>query len=325
MTSHTNARGAVVATSANRKRNWTVGKRTGSSAMSASAPPPPAVPMERLGKCSNLDDVVRNLDQIIEWSIRTQSTMGYFAVLYKRSTVAISRAINEGKFKDREVMERFDVVFAQRYFDAVNAYFYPGEYPGLTLPWEVAFVGHVVGHSTMLQHMVVGLNAHINYDLGIATAQIVPNAMKAFEHDFNFINALVASQIQGMLDVVQDLSPAVVWIRRVIPDEIGFIKKVLVKFRTSGWFFAIYLAMNPDKAREKKVNQRSWTAALGAWYLDPPTYWRAVVPKLLGAIAKRESRDVAKNLRALNEIANHPSELEERFLDPPTRDRSLTR
>src|SRR5829696_8551595 len=101
MTLDTNARGAEPGISTNG------GNRPASSEMSASAPPPPAVPMERLEKCNNLDEVVRNLDQIIEWSIRAQSTMGYFAVLYKRSTVAISKAIKDGKFKDREVMERF--------------------------------------------------------------------------------------------------------------------------------------------------------------------------------------------------------------------------
>ncbi len=283
--------------------------------MAARRRPSPRVPFPRLPAAPNIDEVVRNLDQIIAWAIREESTIGYFAVLYKRSTLAIGQALDEGKFYDRPQMEQFDAVFAGRYFDALNSYFYPDEYPdGLTLPWEVAFVRQEIGHSTMLQHMVAGLNAHIHFDLGVATAQMVPNSLRAFEHDFNLINALVATQIRGMLNEVEKISPATLWIRRAIPDEVGLIKQVLIKFRKSGWMFAIFLAMHPDKAREKRVNQMSWAAALGAWYLDPPTYW-AVAPRFIGFIATDERQDIAANLRQLDTVTFTPDPLDERFLD----------
>jgi hypothetical protein len=269
--------------------------------------------MERVEEAKTIDDVVRNLDQIIDWSIRAQSAIGYFAVLYKRATVAVREALNEGLFDDRRRMEQFDVFFAQRYFNALNAYFYPDEYDGLTLAWEVAFVGHEDGQPTMLQQMMTGLNAHINFDLGVATVAFAANSLDKFEHDFNLINALVATQIRGMLEVVEQLSPGVRWIRRVIPNEVWFIRRVLMKFRAAAWHFAIYMALHPDNAREKKVNQVSWTAALGAWYLQPPARWTPF-PVLVRTIAKRESRDVAGNIRALGGITNSPEKLAKAFL-----------
>jgi hypothetical protein len=308
MTADTNTLGAVSATSANGERNWTVGKRTGSSHRSARVPPSPRVRWEPLQPAKTVDDVVRNLDQIIEWAIREDSTIGYFAVLYKRSTVAVRDALNEGEFKDRQLMEHFDVVFAQRYFDALNAYFYPDEYDGLTLAWEVVFVGQELGHSTMLQHMVAGLNAHIQFDLGIVTAQLVPTALQTFEHDFKLINELVASQVRGMLKIVDRLSPTIHSIRWVIPARGKLVARILRKFRKSCWFFAIYLSVRPDKVREQTVNQLSWTAALCAWYLHPPEYWR-LTPVLIRTIAKRESRDTAANLRALDENMISPDKL----------------
>ena len=274
--------------------------KVGSSYISARFPPSPRVRWEPLQPAKTVDDVVRNLDQIIEWAIREDSTIGYFAVLYKRSTVAVRDALNEGEFKDRQLMEHFDVVFAQRYFDALNAYFHPDEYDGLTLPWEVVFVGQELGHSTMLQHMVAGLNAHIQFDLGVVTAQIVPTTLQVFQQDFNLINELVAGQVRGMLTIVDRLSPTIRWIRWLIPVRGRLIAWVLRKFRKSCWFFAIYLAVHPDKVREKTVNQMAWTAALCAWYLHPPEYWR-LTPAIIRAIAKRESRDTAANLRVLNE------------------------
>jgi hypothetical protein len=285
--------------------------------MSATQLTPP-IPWEPLRPARNIDEVVRNLDQIIDWAIRADSTIGYFAVLYKRSTVAIRAELNKGakgKFENRPQMEQFDVVFASRYFDALNAYFSTDRrHSGsLTLPWEVTFVGEELGYSTMLQHMVAGLNAHITFDLGIATAQMVPHAMSTFEHDFNVINAVVASQIRGTLDVVEKLSPNVRWIRIAVPREIWVIKNLLVKFRTSGWFFAIFMDEHPDKARQKRVDQMSWTSALSAWYLHPPEYG-GLLPRLIRFISKKEVRNTAHNLQELNKNANEPDALDERFL-----------
>jgi hypothetical protein len=279
----------------------------------AGASPRARIPWKPLDPAKTIDDVVRNLEQTIDWSIRAQSTVGYFAVLYKRATLAVRNALGEGKFQNPELMEQFDVTFARCYFDALNAYFYPDKYEGLTLPWEVAFLDQDRVNSSMLQHMVAGLNAHINFDLGVTTARMVPNAMSAFEHDFNLINALMATQVRGMLNVVQTLSPGVLWIRRVIPNEVTLIRRLLVKFRDSGWMFAFSLATQPDQARARRVNQMSWTAALGAWYLDPPTYGR-VAPRAIRFVAKRESPDVAANLRALDEVSIVPDPLNESFL-----------
>jgi hypothetical protein len=71
--------------------------------------------------------------------------------------------------------------------------------------------------------------------------------------------------------------------------------------------------VHPDKVREQAVNQLSWTAALCAWYLHPPQYWR-LSPVLIRTIAKRESRDTAANLRALSENINNPDKLGNAYL-----------
>lgn len=279
------------------------GPSTSSSQISPRVPPSPHVSWEPLPPATTIDDVVRNLDHIIDWAIREQSTIGYFAVMYKRSTVTIRDAFNKGLFKDRPHMEYFAVRFAQRYFDALNAYFhpvdYPGEYNGLTLPWEVVFVGQELGYSTMLQHMVAGLNAHIQFDLGVVTAEVVPSTIDTFQHDFNLINELVVGQVRNMLKVVYGLSPTLRWTRWIVPAP-WLIARVLRKFRKSCWSFAIYLLDHPNRLRIQTVNQMAWTAAQCAWYLHPPQYWR-ITPTVIKSIARFESRNTGANLQALNE------------------------
>ena len=51
--------------------------------MSAPVTPSPPLRMARLEKPETIDDVLRNIDQIIDWAIKAESHIGYFAALYK--------------------------------------------------------------------------------------------------------------------------------------------------------------------------------------------------------------------------------------------------
>jgi hypothetical protein len=269
--------------------------------------------MARLEEPKTLDDSVRGIDQVVDWAIKAESHIGYFAALYKRITLAIQDAITEGVFDDGDRVGQLGIVFSQRYFKSLNAYFYPDECQGLTLPWEVSFVGDQNHKAIMLQHMMAGLNAHITFDLGLATLAIAGNSLDTLENDFNRVNALLCSQIPGILDVVQQLSPDLRLIRRLIPDEVGLLKRVLTKLRRGAWLFAIYMATHPQNGREKTVNHEAWTAAVGSWYLQPSARW-TLFPVLVRVIAKHESRDVAVNIRALEGITNTPEKLNKAYL-----------
>jgi Family of unknown function (DUF5995) len=276
------------------------GKVVGSTLRAEPSPP-------RLGPVQTLGEVAQDIDRVIEWSIQAQSAIGYFAVLYKRVTVAIAEAIDDGLFDDGPRMEQLALAFARRYFGALNGFFYPGQHDDPSLPWEVSFVGdqRPDNQSTMLQHMMTGINAHITFDLGLSAVTIAPDSLAALENDFNRVNALLCSQIPGMLDIVEQLSPTVRTIRRLVPNEVGLLKRMLMKQRTSAWYFAVSMAINPQHARERRVNQESWSAALGAWYLQPPARLTAF-PLLVRAIAKRESHDVEANILALQGTGSSP-------------------
>jgi hypothetical protein len=281
--------------------------------MSAAAPTTPSLRLGRLEDPETIDDVLRNVDQIITWSIKAESHIGYFAVVYKRVTLAIREAITDGQFDDGNRVARLDVAFAQRYFNALNAYFHPNEYPDLTLAWEVAFVGDLGGQAIILQHLMSAFNAHITFDLGMACFTIAPDSLDTLENDFNRVNAVLCSQIPGIIDVLQRLSPELRWIRRLIPDELGVFNRMLMKLRQGAWLFAIHMALNPESAIQTRVNQAASTAALSAWYLQPParlTLFRALV----SAVAKHESHDVVANILALEGISNAPDKLDEGYL-----------
>ena len=257
--------------------------------MSTVVTPSPPLPLERLEEPETIDDVLRNIDQIIDWAKEAQNAIGYFAVLYRRITRAIRDAINDGTFADGPRIERLDVAFAKRYFNALNAYFYPDAFEGLTLPWKVAFVGDQNHQAIIVQHMLAGLNAHISFDLGLALLTVAGNWPDTLREDYDRVNKLLCRQIPGINKEVQQLSPELRWVRLLIPDEISQLKKALTKMREGAWLFAWYMAMNPGNAKEKTVHQEAWTAVLSSWYLQPSGRWLPF-PLLVRAVAKHEKR-----------------------------------
>jgi Family of unknown function (DUF5995) len=272
--------------------------------MSASAPPG-APALDRLKEPGTIDDVLCNLDQIIDWAKKAQNGIGYFAVLYRRITLAIRDAVNDGTFINGPRIERLDVAFAKRYFNALNAYFYPDEFDGLTLPWEVAFVGDQNHQAIILQHMMAGLNAHISFDLGLALLTVAGDWPDDLRIDYDRVNDVLCDQIPGINKEVQRLSPELRWMRLLIPDEIHAYKRMVTKMREGAWLFAIYMAMNPGNAREKTAHQEAWTAMLSSWYLQPPGRW-SPFRWLVRAVAKHEKPNVQNNLDALEGISKRP-------------------
>jgi hypothetical protein len=274
--------------------------------MSAPVTPSPPLPLGHLEQPETIDDVLHNLGQVVDWSIKAESHIGYFAALYKRITLAIHQAVSDGVFDNGRLIEELDVVFARRYFDALNAYFYPDKYQGLTLPWGVTFVGDQDDQAIIVQHMLAGLNAHITFDLGLGLLAIAGNSLDTLTGDYQRVNDLLCSQIPGIVKVVDQLSPDLRWGRWLIPDEIGVLKRELTRLREGAWLFAIYMAMHPQSAMDKALHQEAWTAALSSWYLQPSDRW-SPFPRLIRVIAKHESDDVASNIRALEEISNRPA------------------
>jgi hypothetical protein len=270
-----------------------------------SAPAPPRGPkLDRLNEPGTIDEVISNLEKILDWAKEAESDIGYFAVLYRRITLAIRDAVRDGTFIDGARIEQLDVAFAKRYFNALNAYFYPGEFEGLTLPWQVAFVGDPDQRAIILQHMLAGLNAHISFDLGLALLTVAGNWPDDLRKDYDRVNKLLCDQIPGINKEVQGLSPELRWLR-VLPDEIGLMQGWLTNMREGAWQFAFYMAMNPGKATQKTLHQEAWTAALSSWYLQPVGRL-SPFPWLVAAVAHHESDDVRSNLDALEDISKHP-------------------
>ncbi len=261
----------------------------------------PAIPLPRLKPAESVDDVVANFDVIIDWAIAAKNGLGYFPTVYKRATLAIREKIKEGNyFDDNERMTRFDILFAQRYFDALNAYFHPQAYDAPTHTWQWCFDGHeypAPDDPIMLQHMLTAVNSHVNLDLGIAAAMAAGDApIASLKGDFNRINDLLAGEVEVFLVTLSTLSPRVKLIRRLLLCEDEILGEVLRIFRDLAWAFSNQVAAQPKRRRDNIAVHDAWAGVLGSYYLHPSES----VHRLVRWIAETESQDVARNIKVLD-------------------------
>lgn len=270
---------------------------------SALPPIPPA---------TTLDDVVDAIASVIDWSIQMSSRLGYFAALYKRITVAVRTAVADGVFEDGARMERFDVMFANRYLEALNGYFHPERFRKPTRSWRAVFDAACGPQPIAVQHMLAGVTVHIGLDLGIVVPQIFPGRpITGLRSDFNTINAVLAGQVNDIIGRVDEVSPALSDLYAVLADNEIFLINVAVRaVRDSAWRFATLLALEPGFARPATIwaRDRQIRDQVAAVY-NPPEL-TGLIDSIIGSIAERESRDIVKNIRVLDAIASTPAPIQ---------------
>ncbi|MCL2770506.1 MAG: DUF5995 family protein [Solirubrobacterales bacterium] len=89
-----------------------------------------------------------------------------FNQLYLAVTRAVEQAVEEASyFEDPRQLAQLDVMFAQLYFDAVEAHEAGAHLP---LAWRVLFEHCGSDDILPIQFAIAGMNAHINHDLPIA-------------------------------------------------------------------------------------------------------------------------------------------------------------
>jgi hypothetical protein len=260
---------------------------------------------------TSIDEVIARLDGIVEQAIAERDRLGFFAALYRTVTDAVKRGIATGRFEDGPRMERLDVVFANRYLEAFDAHRRGG---APTESWQVAFAMGSSRRAVIMQHLLLGMNAHINLDLAIAASTVCPGAAIAgLERDFNEINTVLAELETDVEREVCSLSP---WIDRLdhIDPSAG---RVIANFsidraRACSWLAAQRLAVLSGDARAAAIAEIDGDVALLARLIARPIgvvinlnlilvrlreTWdaRKVIATLTGAMASRLAKRAARS------------------------------
>jgi hypothetical protein len=169
-----------------------------------------------------------------------------FHATYMRTTIAVAREIRRpGGFVDPEWTERWDVAFADLYLEAL-AQAQAGEKP--SRPWAVAF-GAPPG-LPVLNRLLLGMNAHINYDLPQALLAVITDEefgdaelIARREKDHKAIDDILASRVSAEGDELTRIVAKVSLLNRVLkPLNQRGTKRFLREARQKVWANAITLS-----------------------------------------------------------------------------------
>lgn len=246
---------------------------------------------------TTINQVIDHLDLIIQESKAEQNTMGYFAALYRKVTVTVKEKIDAGFFDDNQRMEQLDVIFANRYLQAYTN-FKAGQ--PVTESWQVAFTASKNNNLIVLQHLLVGMNAHINLDLGIASAQITtPETIASLHDDFNKINTILGDLLGQVEQSLSKIWPTLLWILKVTRKVDDFlINFSMTLARDGAWNFANQLVVLDPVPRADCISNRDFKIAnLGRSIVKPGRIERFV----FWIIRISEKGTVAQKIKALED------------------------
>ena len=238
----------------------------------------------------SIDEIIAQMDQVIARCRQARNQLGYFAVLYRNVTLRVRDGIAAGRFEDGPRMERLDVIFAHRYLDALDC-FWHGDTP--TQSWLFTFQSAQAWRPIILQHMLLGMNAHINLDLAIAAAQAAPgDQLPGLEYDFKEITVLLDEMVQGMEQRIEKVSPWFLLLDRLggrTNEQVcGF---AMQQARDLAWLVAERLSKTPPEELDQTIALHDLVVAALAHRIRTSIGLKLNLGLLL--IRLREWRDVA--------------------------------
>lgn len=131
-----------------------------------------------------------------------------FNVLYTQITTTVATGLVDGTFLDIEFLDRLDVVFANRYFDALRKWGTDrrDEVPRV---WRVLLERRDDPRVAPIQFAVAGVNAHINFDLAASLDQTCAEIAAPLGHgnqrvDYDEINEIFEVKYKILRDEFTD-------------------------------------------------------------------------------------------------------------------------
>eukprot|EP01084_Bolivina_argentea_P267444 453972_1 len=220
-------------------------------------------PTTKLTPANNIDEVIQILQNIINEAKENNDPIGYFPALYKMVTEEVKREIQNNEFENPSLMEKLDVIFANRYLHAYFLYKH-GDISQVSQSWMLAF-----NHTTktnpyphILEHLLTGMNAHINFDLPIAVVKTsndynngnIDNMKTDFMNINNILQNLMA-EVEHDLSTISHKIKMLLTISGNVDEET--VKFSMIKARDRAWEFAkLFHSVSDIDTKNEMINQR---------------------------------------------------------------------
>jgi hypothetical protein len=208
---------------------------------------------------TDIQVVDRMQDLIVQWE-RDSDHRSIFLSCYRMMTENMLAAVRQQDFKDPIWVEKLLVSFAEYYFAALQAYDQdPRSAPQV---WQVAHNYTRDANAWALQKLLLGVNAHINFDLVLTLDEILETEWGELSEDeragrywdYCYVNDIIAQTIDAVQDqVVEPAMPLMELVDKLFGNQDErLIARMLTSWRDKVWDSAMNLLA--AKASGEQVN-----------------------------------------------------------------------
>ncbi len=188
-------------------------------------------------------------------------------------------------------------MFARFYIDAYHNYM--NDLP-VCQSWKSAFEAKD-DPITIIQHLLLGMNAHINFDLGQTAARFAPgDNIQSIRNDFLEVNLVLKSLTDEMQQKLGKVSPLMFlldWIGKRT-DEL-LVNFSMVKARDQAWNLAEDIAaLNTETEKQERIDQADQNVALFSYLIkNPPGRVLKFVMRFLRSTEEQNVGKIIEKLR----------------------------
>jgi hypothetical protein len=205
-------------------------------------------------------DVLNRMRQQVRIWEKEHDNRSVFLGCYCLMTENMLHAIEMNRFDDSEWINRLLQHFADYYFDALTCY----EKEDCSEVWRLAHEATTNRNLHVIQHLLLGINAHINYDLVLTLydllvddwSHISESTKRSRLRDHNMVNEIIADTIDSVQDtIIEQKSPAMKMIDVLLGRLDEFLLSALIShWREDVWKKAIEL-INATQNEQWKFRQ----------------------------------------------------------------------
>ena len=230
--------------------------------------------MEEHAALEELEGILERMHERIEVLRVERDDRRIFLSVYATMTGAIHRGVHAGRFMDPGWTAELTARFAMLYFDAADAW----EREPSTCPnaWRAAFAAAGQPRISVIEHALLGINAHIVYDLPFAVAgtmhavgdvvdaRLQGDTLVRRRHDYEVVNHILAETILDAQAVLAEESRLSRVLDRIALRFDEYAAEALLRAsRTQGWHNALALAVARNEDERDAVCQHLDRVACG--------------------------------------------------------------
>ncbi len=209
-------------------------------------------------KFKSVDDVVKQLSAFENHCLTAGDLRGVFATAYLHITKSIQAEFDGNTFHDKDWVEIYLVRFGNLYREALIHY-EKGQSDKVPKSWKISFELAEQKEGLIIQHLLLGINAHINHDLAIALFDVgIDPEREAKYHDHTKVNEVLEAATD---DLKKHVANKYAPILKRIDRKTGYLSNDAVNFsipkaREHAWTFAVALTRAANQA-EKAILRKA--------------------------------------------------------------------